>query len=155
MRSGNAARAPNVIAKATAPKAGRWGSKTVPMARTATRPREASAGRIRRLTGGTTGSAGRLSTSGRFRASMLSDVREPTLISHYVCLSVPEHSRQDPTTTARARARSGRKREPQGVGLAVMNMILHGRATAEIAQGDVLADPQFIGPDGLRDFCVG
>ncbi|MER2509910.1 MAG: N-6 DNA methylase [Amaricoccus sp.] len=42
-------------------------------------------------------------------------------------------------------------------GLAVMNMILHGRATAEIAQGDVLADPQHIGPDGritTHDFVV-
>lgn len=33
-------------------------------------------------------------------------------------------------------------------GLAVMNMILHGKETAEIAQGDVLAEPEFTATDG-------
>lgn len=33
-------------------------------------------------------------------------------------------------------------------GLAVMNMILHGKETAEIAQGDVIADPHFLSGDG-------
>ncbi|WP_319546837.1 class I SAM-dependent DNA methyltransferase [Ruegeria conchae] len=32
-------------------------------------------------------------------------------------------------------------------GLAVMNMILHGKEMAEIAQGDVIADPQFMSGD--------
>ncbi|WP_170420924.1 type I restriction-modification system subunit M [Ruegeria arenilitoris] len=42
-------------------------------------------------------------------------------------------------------------------GLAVMNMILHGRETAEIAQGDVLAEPEFTVIDGAlrqHDFVV-
>lgn len=42
-------------------------------------------------------------------------------------------------------------------GLAIMNMILHGKETAEIAQGDVLADPEFKVADGQLqtfDFAV-
>lgn len=42
-------------------------------------------------------------------------------------------------------------------GLAVMNMILHGRETAEIAQGDVLAEPEFTTGSGelmQHDFVV-
>jgi type I restriction enzyme M protein len=38
-------------------------------------------------------------------------------------------------------------------GLARMNMIMHNRATAEIAQGDVIAEPHFMaGPTALQTF---
>ncbi len=37
-------------------------------------------------------------------------------------------------------------------GLARMNMIMHNRATAEIAQGDVIADPHFLGDGQLASF---
>lgn len=42
----------------------------------------------------------------------------------------------------------GQEKDITTRGLAVMNMILHGKETADIRQGDTLSDPEFTNPDG-------
>ncbi len=76
-------------------------------------------------------------------------VYDPTCGSGSLLLKVGSEASHDKDVSV---SLYGQEKDNSTAGLARMNMILHGHATAEIKQGNTLTDPEFIDENGLQTF---